>query len=54
MPLTVVGLSHSTGAPVEMRERLAFTSSGALQRALAYFKDALRNEAECVLISTCN
>ncbi len=54
MPLTVVGLSHSTGAPVEMRERLAFTSSGALQRALAYFKDALRNDAECVLISTCN
>ena len=54
MPLSVIGLSHSTGAPVEMREQLAFTTPGTLTRALAFFRERLGPEAECVLLSTCN
>ena len=53
MPLVTIGLSHNTHAPVEVRERLAFTTPGALDHALAYLKDAL-NGAEGVLLSTCN
>ena len=61
MPLVVIGLSHSTGAPVEMREQVAFTTPGTLTRALAFLRDALNKgansgsgAAECVLLSTCN
>lgn len=48
----MVGLSHQS-APVAVRERLAFTAPGALERALVHLKDAL-GERECVLLSTCN
>lgn len=54
MPLSLIGFSHSTGAPVELRERLAFTTPGTLTRGLAFFKNALGPDAECVLLSTCN
>ncbi len=49
----MVGLSHQT-APVEVRERLAFTTPGALVRALDFFKSALGPGGECALVSTCN
>lgn len=51
MPLVTVGLSHQT-APVEVRERIAFTAPGRLAAAL----DGLRSAGlgEAVLLSTCN
>lgn len=54
MPLALIGLSHNTGAPVEVRERLAFTTPGALNHALSYLQSALGGKSECVLLSTCN
>ncbi|GAB4454964.1 MAG: glutamyl-tRNA reductase [Armatimonadaceae bacterium] len=58
MSLTLVGLSHNTGAPVEVRERLAFTTPGTLQQALEFLKDytekVLGGNGEGVLLSTCN
>jgi glutamyl-tRNA reductase len=51
----MIGLSHNTHAPVEVRERLAFTMPGALPAALDYLKTVLApSGAECVLLSTCN
>ena len=55
MPLHVTGLSHNTAAPVEVRERLAFTTPRALEEALTHLKGALAPlGGECVLLSTCN
>ena len=64
MPLLMLGLSHNTHAPVEVRERLAFTMPGALGAALTCLREALPREgnamsnnaasAECLLLSTCN
>lgn len=51
MPLVMVGLSHKT-APVEVRERIAFTAPGRLSDALNGLRAAGINEA--VLLSTCN
>jgi glutamyl-tRNA reductase len=53
MRLVMVGLSHHT-APVEVRERLAFTTPGALAPALDFFKGAIGPGGECALVSTCN
>ncbi|MBC8103577.1 MAG: glutamyl-tRNA reductase [Cytophagales bacterium] len=54
MSLSLIGLSHHT-APVEVRERIAFTAPGALKEALVYLKETLRGTgAEAVLLSTCN
>jgi glutamyl-tRNA reductase len=50
----MIGLSHNTHAPVEVRERLAFTTPGALPGALQYLKRALGDDTEGVLLSTCN
>jgi glutamyl-tRNA reductase len=50
----MIGLSHNTGAPVEVRERLAFTTGNALPEALAFLKARFGAEIECVLLSTCN
>jgi len=51
----MVGLSHNTNAPVAVRETLAFTAPGAMERA-AQFLAGRRAEtgAEFVLLSTCN
>ena len=51
----MVGLSHNTNAPVAVRERVAFTAPGAMERA-AQFLAGRRAEtgAEFVLLSTCN
>lgn len=54
MPLALIGLSHNTGAPVEVRERIAFTTPGTLAHALEYLKSTLGGNSECVLLSTCN
>ncbi len=55
MPLRVTGLSHNTAAPVEVRERLSFTTPRALDDALAVLRAALAPRGgECVLLSTCN
>lgn len=54
MPLCVIGLSHNTGAPVDIRERVAFTTSGTLHTGLTLIKSALGEGVECVLLSTCN
>jgi glutamyl-tRNA reductase len=51
MPLIVVGLSHQN-TPVEVRERLAFTTPGALERGLDFLQSKIAGE--CVLLSTCN
>lgn len=53
MSVVMVGLSHH-GAPVEVRERLAFTNEGALTDALRSLRQALGDRGECVLLSTCN
>ena len=53
MPLVMIGLSHQS-APVEVRERLAFTVAGALGEALGQIKAGLPPGGECVLLSTCN
>lgn len=51
----MIGLSHNTHAPVEVRERLAFTTPGALPAALAFLRSRLSAYgADCVLLSTCN
>jgi glutamyl-tRNA reductase len=52
--LALIGLSHNTGAPVAVREQLAFTTPGTLANALAYLRDALGGGSEAVLLSTCN
>ena len=51
MKLQMVGCSHHT-APVEIRERLAFSKEQAAQ-ALKSFR-ARYPQAEAVLLSTCN
>jgi glutamyl-tRNA reductase len=51
MQLAVVGVSHRT-APVEVRERLAFSAEG-LQRALTSLVDRNRI-SEAMILSTCN
>lgn len=51
MSLLMVGLSHHT-APVEVRERFAFTAPGRLTAALTALHTALGGE--CALLSTCN
>lgn len=52
MKICSVGLSHKT-APVEIREKIAFSSPQKLEEALLIFK---REPAikECVILSTCN
>jgi glutamyl-tRNA reductase len=50
----MVGLSHNTQAPVEVRERIAFTMPGALDRALGFLRQSLSPGEECLLLSTCN
>jgi len=52
MKICSVGLSHKT-APVEIREKIAFSSPQKLEEALLIFKkeSAIR---ECVILSTCN
>jgi glutamyl-tRNA reductase len=50
----MIGLSHNTGAPVDIRERVAFTTPGSLQYALQSLKSTLGEGVECVLLSTCN
>jgi glutamyl-tRNA reductase len=50
MILVAVGCSYRT-APVEVRERLAFTDE---QLARAYEELAERLDCECVILSTCN
>ena len=54
MPVTVVGLSHNTGASVELREQVAFPTQATLTTALAKLKATLGDGVECVLLSTCN
>ncbi|MBW3535496.1 MAG: glutamyl-tRNA reductase, partial [Gemmatimonadetes bacterium] len=51
MPLAMVGVSHHT-APVEVRERFAYTPAEAVE-ALRALRDEARVE-EAVLLSTCN
>lgn len=54
MSLAMIGLSHQT-APVDVRERLAFTAPGVLHEALSFFRETLAASGmECVLLSTCN
>jgi glutamyl-tRNA reductase len=52
MPFLMTGLSHHT-APVEIRERFAFTAPGQQAEALSKLARALA-PAEVVLLSTCN
>lgn len=55
MPVLMVGLSHNTAAPVEVRERLAFTAPGAAEQALTFLRSRLAPlGGQCVLLSTCN
>lgn len=54
MPLALIGLSHNTGATVEVREKIAFTTPGTLAHALHFLKTSLEGQAEAVLLSTCN
>jgi glutamyl-tRNA reductase len=49
--ILMVGLSHQN-TPVDVRERVAFTTPGALERALGLLKNAI--DGEFVLLSTCN
>ena len=51
MSIIVLGLNHRT-APVELRERLAFSREGATN-ALMLFKQ-LHPDAEAAILSTCN
>lgn len=54
MSLALIGLSHKS-CPVEVRERIAFTAPGTLERALDHLKSVLApTGSECVLLSTCN
>ncbi len=51
----VVGLSHNTNAPVAVRETLAFTAPGAMERATRFLAGRrAETGAEFVLLSTCN
>ncbi|MFM7320622.1 MAG: glutamyl-tRNA reductase, partial [Armatimonadota bacterium] len=52
MTYLMVGLSHRT-APVEVRERFAFTAPGQLERALTTLREA-HGLRDFLLISTCN
>jgi glutamyl-tRNA reductase len=54
MPVALIGLSHNTGAPVALREQIAFTTPGALERALRRLRASLGDACEIVLLSTCN
>lgn len=55
MPLVMLGLSHNTGATVDVRESVAFTTPGALPLALSRLKERLAPlGGRCVLLSTCN
>jgi glutamyl-tRNA reductase len=54
MPVALIGLSHNTGAPVELREQIAFTTPGALEQALRRLRASLGDTCEFVLLSTCN
>ncbi len=51
MPLALIGLSHHT-APVEVRERFAFSPAEALEALTAVREEVGVDEA--VLLSTCN
>ena len=51
----MVGLSHNTNAPVAVRERVAFTAPGCMERAAQYLAGRrAETGAEFVLLSTCN
>ena len=53
--LQMVGLSHNTNAPVAVRETLAFTAPGAMDRAVRFLAGRrAETGAEFVLLSTCN
>ncbi|WP_108023673.1 glutamyl-tRNA reductase [Melghirimyces profundicolus] len=51
MHIIVTGLNHKT-APVELRERMAFTSEG-LSRSLERLSN-MKSILECLIVSTCN
>ncbi|MBC8136595.1 MAG: glutamyl-tRNA reductase [Fibrella sp.] len=51
----MIGLSHNTNAPVAVRERIAFTAPGSLERATQFLAGRrAETGAEFVLLSTCN
>lgn len=52
MKICIVGLSHKT-APVELREKLAFSSPQKLEEGIMLIKRQ-DNIKECVILSTCN
>ena len=52
MSILLLGLNHRT-APVEVRERLAFSREGAAN-ALMLFRSQFPTDAEAAIISTCN
>lgn len=52
MKISVIGLSHKT-APVEVREKVAFSSPQKLEEGIILLKK-LDNIKECVILSTCN
>lgn len=52
MKICIIGLSHKT-APVEVREKLAFSSPQKLEEALLVFRKETYIK-ECVILSTCN
>jgi len=52
MNICVIGLSHKT-APVEIREKVAFSSQQKLEEGLMLIKK-LDGVKECIIISTCN
>ena len=52
MSILLLGLNHRT-APVEVRERLAFSREGA-SNALMLFRSQFPADAEAAIISTCN
>jgi glutamyl-tRNA reductase len=51
MSMLLLGLNHRT-APVEVRERLAFSREGAANALLLFRK--LYSDAQCLILSTCN
>ncbi|MCX7771020.1 MAG: glutamyl-tRNA reductase [Proteobacteria bacterium] len=52
MKICVVGLSHKT-APVEIREKVAFSSQQKLEEGIMLLKK-LDGIKECIILSTCN
>lgn len=52
MKICSVGLSHKT-APVELREKIAFSTPQKLEEALLFFKKEPAIK-ECLILSTCN